>query len=349
MTDLTIAVLVPAYNEEPVIQGTIAALVAADVRREDIYVVDDRSTDRTAELALAMRVNVLTVEKNGGKAAAQRAALEHFKLLDRYDYVIFMDGDTKVDIYFYNALYAAARNDPDVALFLGQVKSDRGDHLVSAMRAFDYTYGQDVAKVGQDNWGCVFVAPGCASMYRTAVLKTLEIDSTTLAEDMDLTMQVHRAGGKVKYTPEAFVWTQDPLTVRDYTKQMLRWYRGFWQVVRKHRVFSLRTKKQAVDLYMIVMSLDALLFNPLLWALVIGIFFPPFVLGGLALHVAITFLLVMYTARRTRRWDVIIKFPAYFWVAYFINPYTFFRSFLEITIFKKELLVWNKVKRYNFS
>lgn len=345
-----IAILIPAYNEEPVIAGTVRSLLQADAEKKDIYVVDDRSTDRTAEIARSVGVNVYTVPKNGGKAAAQRAALKHFDLLNRYDWVIFMDGDTQVHPFFINAMFARANEDPSVALYLGRVESAHNNHAFSAMRAVEYTYGQDIAKRGQNNFGCVFVAPGCASMYRTDVLAKLNIDSTTLAEDMDLTIQVHRMGEKVKYVDEAKVITQDPRTTKDYHKQILRWYRGFWQVARKHQIFSPFKKKQRVDLYMAFMAMDALLFNPILWAVVISIsiFFPPIAIAGVALHFVLTVVLALYTSYRTGRKDVITLSPIYFFYTY-INLYAFPRAFIEIILLRRDILDWNKVKRYEFD
>ena len=104
MSDAKIAILIPVYNEEAVIRGTVDALLRADADKQDIFIIDDRSTDKTAEIARSCGVNVYTAPQNGGKANAQRIALEHFKLLENYDWVIFLDGDTKVDPYFINAI-----------------------------------------------------------------------------------------------------------------------------------------------------------------------------------------------------------------------------------------------------
>lgn len=342
-----IGVLIPAYNEEMVIEGTIKALIAADCDPKDIYVVDDRSTDCTAEIALDRGVNVHTVQTNGGKARAQVAAMLHFNLLERYDWLIFLDGDTKVDPYFFNRMFTAANEDPSVALYVGRVKSVKNNHIYSASRAFDYTYGQDVAKHGQSNFNVIFVSPGCASMYRTDLLSMLDIDHNTLAEDMDLTMQVHRYGGRVTYLPDAVVNTQDPSTFGDYHKQVLRWYRGFWQVVKKHKVFSI-TKKQPVDFYMLLMTLDALVFNRILWVCAMMFIAPhtiPIIMG---MDFLFSFIIALYVGKRTCRWDVIWKFPVYYWISY-LNFYAYVRAFVEVVLLRKEILAWNKVKRYAFS
>jgi biofilm PGA synthesis N-glycosyltransferase PgaC len=347
LTDPRIAVLIPAYNEEPVLQGTIDALVAADCAKSDIYVVDDRSTDRTAEIAASLGVSVYTVPENGGKARAQVAALEHFQLCERYDWVIFLDGDTKVDAFFINRMFQAAKEDPSVALYVGQVKSVKNSHVFSATRAVEYAYGQDIAKQGQSNFNVVIVSPGCSSMYRTDVLSKMHIDHLTLAEDMDLTIQVHRLGEKVKYIADAFVNTQDPATLKDFSKQMLRWYRGFWQVVLKHGVFKWQ-RKQWVDAYIMLCIVDATLFNRVLWICGLSAFLPHLAPSILAIDAGIMLLVTLYGAYRTRRLDVIKWFPVSYLLS-FLTTLWYLRAFVEIVILRKEILAWNKVARYDFS
>lgn len=350
-----IAVLIPAYNEEPVIEGTIRALLGAGAFPKDIYVVDDQSKDQTAKISKTLRfrktkelgVNVVTVPENGGKAKAQTFALQHFKILERYDWVIFLDGDTKVDRNFLVEMFNAAVADPTVALYVGQVKSVKNNHVYSASRAFDYTYGQDVAKQGQSNFNVIFVSPGCSSMYRTDILANLDIDHLTLAEDMDLTMQVHRLGHRVVYVADAIVNTQDPSTFSDYHKQILRWYRGFWQVILKHQVFGFK-KKQAVDWYMILITLDALVFNRPMWLMILWLTNPTIIPYIIAVDFGVSFAIAMYASYRTKRLDVIWKFPVYYWISY-LNFYAYTRAFVEIIVLRKEILAWNKVKRYDFS
>lgn len=342
-----IGVLLPAYNEEPVIRGTLDALALANVPLGDIYLVDDRSTDKTAEIAKAYGVSVYTVDVNGGKAIAQRKALRHFDLIQRYDWLIFVDGDTKVDLGFINALREAIRRDPSVALYVGQVKSTRNSNIFSASRAVEYAFGHDVIKAGQNNFNVVFVAPGCASMYRTAVLAELDISFDTLAEDMDLTMQVQRLKKKIRYVPNAIVHTQDPCSLTDYHKQILRWQRGFWQVMKKHHVFDPRKRKQKVDCLLICLVLDALLFNRFTFFLLLPLMGVG-VTTAIAYDIALSFAICCWGGLRTRRVDVLWKFLGFHWISYF-HFYAFVRGFVEIIVLKKELLLWNKVSRYRFD
>lgn len=347
MSDPRIAVLIPAYNEEPVIEGTISALKASGIAMSDVYVVDDRSTDRTADICRGLGVSVFTVPENGGKARAQVQALQHFALCDRYEWVIFLDGDTKIDVRFFGAMRRAALEDPSVALYVGQVKSVKNSHVFSATRAVEYAYGQDIAKQGQSNFGVVIVSPGCSSMYRTDVLRQLHIDHMTLAEDMDLTIQVHRLGGKVRYIADAVVHTQDPATLKDYTKQMMRWYRGFWQVVLKHRVFGWQ-RKQRVDWYMMLCIIDATLLNRVLWVIALTTLFYERAALILGIDAAIVLAVTLYGAFRTRRADVIKWFPVSYALGFYM-VYLHLRAFVEIIVLRKQILAWNKVARYDFD
>jgi cellulose synthase/poly-beta-1,6-N-acetylglucosamine synthase-like glycosyltransferase len=343
----SICVLIPAYNEETVLDGTIDALLAAGCNLRDIYVVDDKSTDNTAEIARQRHVNVYTVPENGGKARAQRQALNHFGLTDKYDWVVFLDGDSKVDIGFLEALSEVASHDPSVGLYVGQVKSVNNNHVYSAARAHEYTYGHDVTKHGQSNFNVVVVSPGCASMYRSDVLEQLHIDPTTLAEDMDLTMQVHRRGHSVKYVPSAGVYTQDPNNFGDYYKQILRWYRGFWQVLLKHHVLSF-TRKQRVDWYILFMLFDSVVFNRIVWLMGAFALFPTNLLLIIGADIGFMSAIAVYVAYRTRRWDVIYRLPQYYWFSH-LSFFVYVRTFIEIVILRKTMLSWNKVKRYSFD
>ena len=343
-----IAVLIPAYNEEVVLEGTIKALVEAGTKVTNIYVVDDRSTDHTVEIAKSCGVHAFTVPVNGGKANAQKAALEHFQLIENYEWIVFLDGDTKVDKDFMVQLALRAVKDPTVALYVGQVKSARNSHVFSAARAVEYAYGQDLMKSGQSNFNVIFVSPGCSSMYQTKMLSQLHIDHLTLAEDMDLTVQVHRKGGRVVYVPEAMVYTQDPATLKDYNKQILRWYRGFWQVIAKHGTLSIFRRKQRIDWYMLLLIVDAIVFNRAAWLIGLMIYMPHNALPLMAIDVGAAGLVTLYGAFRTRRWDCVFKFPLTYFITY-LNIFAYTRSLVEIVVLKKELLTWNKVARYEFG
>ncbi|MCL2670378.1 MAG: glycosyltransferase family 2 protein [Syntrophaceae bacterium] len=86
----TLAVLIPAWNEE----ATVADVVGA-VREEcpyDVIVIDDASTDRTAERAAAAGATVLNLSVNLGAWGATQTGIR-FALKQGYTRVITIDAD----------------------------------------------------------------------------------------------------------------------------------------------------------------------------------------------------------------------------------------------------------------
>ena len=364
---MRIAVIIPAHNEEWVIGLTIPALWLAEVQPEDVYVVDDASSDTTSVIAESCGVQLLTLTTNVGKSAALQKAIQHFKLCERYDYVAFLDADTRVDPNYFTALIAAVEKDPEAVLFLGQVQSQRGGYI-SALRTTEYKVGHDLNKEGQHRWGVIFVAPGCASLYRADMLALLDFGGGTLAEDMDFTFQCHRmemeVERKVVYVSDAIVYTQDPPTFRDLIKQVKRWQRGGWQVAFKYHVFPFMGKRQPVDLYLFFQMGFPLIINrytvflPLMlyWlvyqsnTLLFGYFSP---LQVVLLLVSVDFLTLgtmgAYAGIKTGRPDAFFKLPFYFWIFY-VMQLTHIQTFFEVVFAKKgSKMDWTRVPRYTSS
>ena len=97
------SVIVPVYNEAAHIDELLQAIHASPVKKE-VIIVDDGSTDGTREklqsMPLADDVTVIFHEKNSGKGAAVRTALEYA----RGEYVLIQDSDLEYDPQDYAAL-----------------------------------------------------------------------------------------------------------------------------------------------------------------------------------------------------------------------------------------------------
>jgi glycosyltransferase involved in cell wall biosynthesis len=92
----SIAVVVPAYNEEALIGDTLAGIPSFVDR---IIVVDDASKDATAEKARGFadpQIEVVVHEKNGGVGAAIVTGYKR-ALAERIDVTVVMAGDNQMD------------------------------------------------------------------------------------------------------------------------------------------------------------------------------------------------------------------------------------------------------------
>ena len=88
-----LAAVIPAYNEALVI-GSVVLQAKKHVDR--VIVVDDGSTDRTAEIARLAGADVISMPENGGKASALMAGFSRARALG-YDVVVTLDGDGQHD------------------------------------------------------------------------------------------------------------------------------------------------------------------------------------------------------------------------------------------------------------
>ena len=86
-----VSILIPAYNAEEWIADTIQSAIAQTWHRKEIIVVDDGSTDRTAEVArrFASKEVAVVSKENQGAAATRNHALR----LSQGDYIQWLDAD----------------------------------------------------------------------------------------------------------------------------------------------------------------------------------------------------------------------------------------------------------------
>ena len=85
---------IPCYNEEFAIGSVV---LKARRRVDEVLVIDDGSTDATAEIARDAGAKVISHTMNRGKGAAIKSALEYVTASDRFDILVLLDGDAQHD------------------------------------------------------------------------------------------------------------------------------------------------------------------------------------------------------------------------------------------------------------
>lgn len=83
-----VLVAIPVYNEGDRIEKTIESLKKVELI-DEILIINDGSTDNTAEVIGKLGVSIITLEKNMGKGYAMKKAMDQ----EDYGYLAFLDGD----------------------------------------------------------------------------------------------------------------------------------------------------------------------------------------------------------------------------------------------------------------
>ncbi|MFF8290182.1 bifunctional polysaccharide deacetylase/glycosyltransferase family 2 protein [Streptomyces sp. NPDC016309] len=229
-----VSVLVPAYNEGKCIAKTLRSL-AAGTHPVEVIVVDDGSTDDTADIAEALAAVLPGVrvvrQRNAGKSAALNTGIRHA----RHDLIVMMDGDTVFEPSTVHELvqpFADAR----VGAVSGNAKVGNRGSVLGAWQHIEYVMGFSLDRRMYDVLGCIPVIPGAVGAFRRRALRrTGGMSTDTLAEDTDVTIAMHRDGWRVVYQDTAIAWTEAPGTLRQLWRQRYRWSYGTMQALWKHR------------------------------------------------------------------------------------------------------------------
>ncbi|MFJ8634800.1 bifunctional polysaccharide deacetylase/glycosyltransferase family 2 protein [Streptomyces sp. NPDC093568] len=231
--DAPVTVLVPAYNEEAGIESTIHSLLASTHPYLEVIVIDDGSTDGTADLATWIddpRIRVIR-QPNSGKAAALNTGLAHAS----YDIVVMVDADT---VFEPDALYRLIQPlaHPAIGAVSGNTKVGNRRGLLGRWQHLEYVFGFNLDRRMFEVLECMPTVPGAIGAFRRdALLGVGGVSEDTLAEDTDLTMALWRAGWRVVYEESAIAWTEVPTSLRQLWRQRYRWCYGTLQAMWKHR------------------------------------------------------------------------------------------------------------------
>jgi len=269
-----VSVLIPAYNEEDVIVYTVNSVLESDYPKLDVIVVDDGSSDGTAELLDSQfgrnpAVRIIH-QPNSGKPAA----LSHALAEASSGIIVTIDADTAIEPDAISKLVRHFVN-PRVGAVAGNVKVGNRISWLTRWQALEYVTSQNLEKRAFDLLNCIPVVPGALSAWRAeAINDSGGFSADTVAEDTDLTITIRRSGWKIDYEEDAIGWTNAPETAATLIRQRFRWTFGTLQAFWKHRDTLARTKYGTLGWIalpnMFLFQLLLPLFSPIIDLLFIG-------------------------------------------------------------------------------
>jgi len=183
---VNLLVVIPCLNEEKTIASVIKGIPTSipGIQRITTVIIDDGSTDGTAEAAKACGATVLNHAYNKGVGAAFQTAVDHF-LLGGYDFMANLDADGQ-----FNPL--------DIPKLLEPLLQGRAD-FVTASRFIDPSFKPNIPWV--KHWGNLKIA-GLVS--RLAGQKFYDVSCGFRAYSRDTLMRLNLQG-VFTYTQETFL------------------------------------------------------------------------------------------------------------------------------------------------
>lgn len=249
----TVTIAVPAYNEEKHILKTLKSLIALEYPRDkfDIVVVNDCSTDNTEKIVNRfikeikkkdkykdIRIRIINQKTNKGKAEALNTAIDN----SDSEFFSCIDADSIVDsealLYMINDMV----KDPKLAIVTPVMKVDSPNNWLQKFQRVEYMSSMFVSRL-MGYIDSIYVAPGPFSLYRMSVLKKLgKFDGKRNIEDQEIAWRAQKHHFKMRQCPHAFVNTVAPDTVRGFTRQRTRWYRGSIMTIYDYKELAFNKK-----------------------------------------------------------------------------------------------------------
>ena len=236
----TVQVIIPAYNEGPMVERSIRSVIDADYPPDklSILVVDDGSRDDTyfhverLRREHSSRIKVIRFAGNRGKRAGLHAAFTAATA----EILITTDSDSELLPNTIRSLVAPFVADKRIGAAAGRVAVLNRTSLLGRMLEVQYALAFDFGRAAQSSYRTVACCPGALSAFRRELILP-HLDGwmaqrflgrpVSHGEDQALTNVVLKEGYDVVYQRDAIVRTLAPQRMGQLWRMFTRWDRSY--------------------------------------------------------------------------------------------------------------------------
>ena len=218
---------VPFFNNASTVLDAVDSLRCQCPALDEVFAIDDGSTDQSAVILESAGVRVLRQPANLGRGAARRLAMD----VSLHDFVLCCDATNKLPADF------AARTlpwfqDRNIAAVVGLITDPNPQGLVSRWRARNL-FKAGVPRIASK--GASFITFG--TMVRSSAVEAVGGYNDTLrhSEDAELGSRLAAAGFDVLGDPSLQVYCNIRNSLPQVLERYWRWYAG------KDELFGFRT------------------------------------------------------------------------------------------------------------
>ncbi|MEK6934925.1 MAG: glycosyltransferase [Nanoarchaeota archaeon] len=229
----TVSILIPAYNEEKTIAGTIQSVINLDYPKEkkEIIVLNDGSKDNTDKIARNFKDIKVITKLNSGKADSLNYGIS----IAKNEYIVVVDADCYHEKDALLKVMNCFKEDPNIEAVTVAIRVKNQETLLGKLQYVEYTIISWARKL-LEFLNSVYVTPGPLSVYRKKTLERLGgFDKNNLTEDIELAWRILRNNHKIKMCLSARAYTIVPETLKQWWHQRLRWDIGGLQTFAKHK------------------------------------------------------------------------------------------------------------------
>ena len=347
-SDVRLAVIIPAYNEELGLPATLRSLRACDdpPASSDVVVVADNCADRTADVARSFGCSVLERidPARRGKGYALNHAFHHLAQRGYAAYLI-VDADTVVERNFLNEFRALFARGAAAGQCVDKV-ADPGANIHTRLMNIAFLAFNFLRPLARHRLGLSAGIFGNGFGLSSHTVAEIPYDCVSLTEDLEYHVKLVRAGKIVEFLPGTSVSAKMSTTASGAKLQRERWEGG------RFRIMTEQAPRLALNVFVrgrlrLLEPLLDLLLLPLAYHLVLLALLLILATGPLLLYACVAFLLVMVHVGQAM---VIGQADASDWKALAAAPIYVIRKFVNLGgILKsaRKTTSWRRTPRSN--
>lgn len=224
-----VSIMVPCHNEHEVIEKTVENLLELDYKDYEIILIDDRSTDNTAEIIQNLsnkfeKVEALIRQKDAfpGKSAVLNDALH----IAKGDVILVFDADARIQPDFVKSMLIKLEPKDVGAVQARKRIMNSGQNFLTACQYNEYvldTYmqvGRDAVK------GAVELRGNGEMIKKEALVDIGGWNNYTITDDLDMSTRLHIKGWDIRFCPDVIVDEEGVITFGALIRQRRRWVEG---------------------------------------------------------------------------------------------------------------------------
>lgn len=218
---MTLSVVIPAHNEARLLAAALVSVREQMEPGDELLVVDDASSDETAQIAGRLADQVVRLPAQSGPAIARNRGLE----AARGDTIAFMDGDCVALPGWLASIRRLLAEMPRVGVVMGRITIQRSTFIGDCIASLGFPAGGHVGfekmwRVAPDG-RTDHISSGNFAVRRSVVEAHGAFDETfglRGSEDAELSIRWHRAGVFIRFSPEACVAHEPWTDLRAYLR-----------------------------------------------------------------------------------------------------------------------------------
>ena len=242
------SVIIPAYNEEKNIKECLDSVFASnyDIKKLEIIVVDDGSTDRTRDIVKKYKNVELLNQNHLGKVEAMNLGAKK----SRHEFIVSLDADTTLEKDCIKELLKPFL-DKKVGATTGNNNVKNKKSFLSVFQNIEYQHSNLIRNSFSNLFNNGIWFSGSLACYRKEALEKINyFKKDTLAEDQDVALELRHSGYKTINPTNALGYTVVPEKLKDLYRQRSRWWIGTLQsIVKNKSLFSRKSSTSIKFLY----------------------------------------------------------------------------------------------------